>query len=67
MKLQDVRIGRIPEGVAFTPDGQYLVVQEHADKRLSLFEVAAAGVKDTGIRISMPGFPSSLRRVERPR
>jgi DNA-binding beta-propeller fold protein YncE len=63
VKRQDVPIGRIPEGVCFTPDGRYLVVQEHAAKRLVIYEVAAEGVKDTGVHISTPGFPSSLRRA----
>jgi DNA-binding beta-propeller fold protein YncE len=63
VKLQDVPIGRIPEGVCFTPDGRYLVVQEHAAKRLVIYKVAAEGAKDTGVHIPTPGFPSSLRRA----
>ena len=66
-KVQDLPIGRIPEGVCFTPDGRYLVVQEHAARRLSVFEVAADGLKETGVHIPTPGFPSSLRRADRSR
>jgi DNA-binding beta-propeller fold protein YncE len=67
VKLQELPIARVPEGIAFTSDGRYLVVQEHAARQLSLFEVAADGVRDTGVRITVPGFPSSLRRIERSR
>jgi DNA-binding beta-propeller fold protein YncE len=62
-KLQDVKIGRIPEGVCFTPDGRYLVLQEHAAKRLVIYEVLPDRVKDTGLTIATPGFPSALRRA----
>jgi len=67
VKLQEVKIGRIPEGVCFTPDGRHLVVQEHAAKRLTVFSVGSDGVKETGVQISTPGFPSALRRADRPR
>jgi DNA-binding beta-propeller fold protein YncE len=61
-KLADVPIGRIPEGVCFTPDGCYLAVQEHAARRLIIYQVDTDGIKDTGVQISTPGFPSALRR-----
>ncbi len=54
-------IGRIPEGVAFTSDGRHLVVQCHADEELWIFSVRGARVRDTGQRIRVPGWPSSLR------
>lgn len=54
-------IGRIPEGVAFTSDGRHLVVQCHPDRELRLFSVRGTRVQDTGHRVSVPGFPSSLR------
>lgn len=59
--VQDLPIGPIPEGVAFTPDGRYLVVQCHADQNLRLFAVQSRRVKETGRRIPVPGMPSSLR------
>ena len=54
-------IGRIPEGVAFTSDGKYLVVQCHPDRELWIFSVNRGRLKDTGQRIKVPGMPSSLR------
>ena len=58
---QEIPIGRIPEGVAFTSDGRYLVVQCHPDRELWLFSVRRGRVRDTGERIKVPGMPSSLR------
>lgn len=59
--VEEHRIGRIPEGVAFTSDGKYLVVQCHPDGELWIFSVKRGRAKDTGQRIKVPGMPSSLR------
>lgn len=58
---QHLPTGRIPEGVAFTSDGKYLVVQCHPDRELRIYRVRGSKVKDTGERVKVPGFPSSLR------
>jgi len=63
-KVQELPIGRIPEGVAFSPDGKYLVVQQHPARELAIYEVAKQRLKDTGQRIKTPGMPSSLRRAD---
>lgn len=60
-KTQDLPIGPVPEGVAFTSDGHYLVVQCHRAKELWIFRVDGRRVTDTGQRIPVTGFPSSLR------
>ena len=60
-KVQSLPVGAIPEGVAFTADGRYLVVQCHPARELWIFQVQGGRVKDTGQRIKMPGMPSSLR------
>jgi DNA-binding beta-propeller fold protein YncE len=59
--VEEHPIGRIPEGVAFTSDGKYLIVQCHADRELWIFSVKRGRLKDTGQRIKVPGMPSSLR------
>jgi DNA-binding beta-propeller fold protein YncE len=59
--VEEHRIGRIPEGVAFTSDGKYLVVQCHPDRELWIFAVNGGRLRDTGQRIKVPGMPSSLR------
>jgi DNA-binding beta-propeller fold protein YncE len=59
--VEERPIGRIPEGVAFTSDGKYLIVQCHPDRELWIFSVNRGRLKDTGQRIKVPGMPSSLR------
>jgi DNA-binding beta-propeller fold protein YncE len=59
--VEEHAIGRIPEGVAFTPNGKHLVVQCHPDRELWIFAVQRGRLKDTRQRIKVPGFPSSLR------
>ncbi len=66
-RVQELRIGRVPEGVCFSPDGKYLVVQEHAARQLAIFAVKGDAVEDTGQRVATPGFPSALRRADRAR
>jgi len=60
-KIKTIPVGAIPEGVAFTADGSYLVVQCHPERELWIFRVKGERVTDTGQRIKMPGMPSSLR------
>ncbi len=60
-QISEHAVGRIPEGVAFTSDGKHLVVQCHPDRELWLFSVRGTRVRDTGHRVTVPGFPSSLR------
>lgn len=59
--VEEHRIGRIPEGVAFTSDGKHFVVQCHPDRELWIFSVKRGRTKDTGQRLKVPGMPSSLR------
>jgi hypothetical protein len=61
VKTQRLPVGRIPEGVAFTSDGKYLVVQCNPDRELRIFQVSNGLVEDTGRRIKVPGMPASLR------
>jgi DNA-binding beta-propeller fold protein YncE len=61
VKTQRLAVGRITEGVAFTSDGKYLVVQCHPDRQMWVFKVSGNQVSDTGTRIPVPGMPSSLR------
>lgn len=54
-------VGRIPEGVAFSPDGRHVLVQCHPDRQVWVLEVRGKRLKDRGLRIDVPGMPSSLR------
>ncbi len=61
--VQQVPIGRIPEGVAFTADGQHLLVQCHSSRQIWIFRVAGEKIIDTAHRVDVPGMPSSIRAV----
>ena len=61
VKTQSLPVGAIPEGVAFTSDGRYMVVQCHPSRELWIFRVKGDSVKDTGQRVKLPGMGSSLR------
>jgi DNA-binding beta-propeller fold protein YncE len=63
---QHVTVGRIPEGVAFASGGKYLLVECHPDRQIWIFRVTGDGLlEDTGVRLAMPGMPSSIRASSR--
>lgn len=61
VQIDSKPVGRIPEGVAFSPDGKHLVVQCHPDRTLWVFGLRGNRLKDNPLRIHVPGMPSSLR------
>jgi len=60
-KVGDVEVGGLPEGIAFTPDGKYLLVGNFLDQDLSILKVDGTQITDTGKRFKLPGHPASLR------
>ena len=58
--------GPIPEGVAFSPDGKHIVVGCHPTRKLWVYDVDGETVRDSRVRIDVPGMPSSLRTADRP-
>ena len=64
-KAGEAFAGRNPQGIVFTPDGKYLVVQNYVEKELALYRVTPGGPEDTGQRIPIPGFPAGLRTAPR--
>lgn len=61
IQIDSKPVGRIPEGVAFSPDGKHLVVQCHPDRTLWVFGIRGSRLKENPLRIQVPGMPSSLR------
>ena len=62
-KVGDVEVGGLPEGAAFTPDGNYLYVGNYLDEDLSILKVD--GTKITPVkRIKLSGHPASMRMSE---
>ncbi len=60
-KTQDIEVGGLPEAVAFTPDGKYLLAGNYLDQDFSILKVDGTKVTDTGKRFKVPGHPASAR------
>jgi DNA-binding beta-propeller fold protein YncE len=60
-KTQDIEVGGLPEAVAFTPDGKYLLAGNYLTQDLSILKVNGGKVTDTGKRFKLPGHPASAR------
>src|SRR5437868_3117842 len=59
--LGDIKVGGLPEAVAFSPDGQYLYVGKFLDGDLWVLRVEGSKLTDTSQRIKLPGHPASMR------
>ena len=64
--VQMLATGPIPEGVAFTEDGKRIVVGCHPVRKLWVYDVDGETVRDSKVRIDVPGMPSSLRTADKP-
>ena len=60
-KTQDIEVGGLPEAVAFTPDGKYLLAGNYLDQDFSILKVDGTKVTDSGKRFKVPGHPASAR------
>jgi len=56
----EVKLGSVPEGVAYSQDSKYIYVGDFTDKRLHIIKVSAKGLSETGT-MTLPGHPASLR------
>lgn len=59
--VQNIDVGGLPEGVAFSPDGAYMYVSNFVGREVAVYKVAGTRVRDTGVRVSLPGQPGSMR------
>jgi DNA-binding beta-propeller fold protein YncE len=60
-KTGEIPVGGLPEGVAFSPKGDYLYVGNFIDQDLSVLKVDGDKLTDTGKRFKLPGHPASMR------
>jgi DNA-binding beta-propeller fold protein YncE len=60
-KTGEVVVGGLPEGVVFSPNGDYVYVGNFIDQDLSVLKVDGDKLTDTGQRIKLPGHPASMR------
>lgn len=65
-KLAEAPIGHWSQGVAFTPDNQYVLVQNMVEKDIMVFKLAGDKLEDTGQRLKMKGGPAAIRTAEKP-
>ena len=57
----DINVGGLPEGGAFSPDGQFLYVGNFMDGDLWVLRVDGTQLTDTTQRIKLSGHPASMR------
>ena len=60
-KVGEIQVGGLPEGVAFSPNGDYLYVGNFIDQDMSVLKVNGTKLTDTGQRFKLPGHPASMR------
>jgi DNA-binding beta-propeller fold protein YncE len=56
----EVKLGSVPEGLAYSPDSKYVYVGDFTDKRLHIIKADSEGLKETGT-MALPGHPASMR------
>lgn len=60
-KIKEVKVGGLPEAVAFSPDGKYIYVGNYLDQDMSILKVNGTDVVNTGKTFKLPGHPASGR------
>ena len=61
IKVGEIEVGGLAEGVAFSPDGTYAYVGNFLDNDISILKINGTQVTDTGKKLKLPGHPASLR------
>jgi DNA-binding beta-propeller fold protein YncE len=56
----EVKLGSVPEGVAYSADSKYIYAGDFTDKLLHIINVSSKGLKQTGT-LALPGHPASIR------
>lgn len=58
-------LGRLPEGIAYSPKSDYIYVGNYVDQDLQVFHVERGKLVEVGPRIKLPGQPASMRGTAR--
>jgi DNA-binding beta-propeller fold protein YncE len=66
IRLAEAPIGHWSQGIAFTPDGRYILVQNMVEKDIMVFKVAGDKLENTGQRLKVKGGPAAIRIAEKP-
>lgn len=59
-KVADVEVGSLAEGIAFSPDGKYVYIENWGDEALDVFRLNGNKLIPAG-SLKLPGHPASLR------
>jgi hypothetical protein len=54
-------LGLLPEGIAYSPDSNYIYVGNYIDQNLQVFHVVNGKPLPFGLNIKLPGQPASMR------
>jgi DNA-binding beta-propeller fold protein YncE len=60
-RTNEVEVRGLPEGVVFSPDGQYVYVGNFMDADVSILRVEGDRLENTGRTLALPGQPASMR------
>jgi DNA-binding beta-propeller fold protein YncE len=58
-------LGRLPEGIVYSPDSEYLYVGNYMDKTLQIFRITNGKPVQVGPPMVLPGQPASMRGIAR--
>jgi DNA-binding beta-propeller fold protein YncE len=58
-------LGRLPEGIAYSPNSDYIYVGNYLDKDLQVFRLNNGKPTQVGPNIKLPGQPASMRGLVR--
>ncbi|MFM0757404.1 YncE family protein [Paraburkholderia strydomiana] len=65
VKVSEAAGGEAGQGIAFTADSKYLIVQFNVEKQLAFFAVDGGRLHEVGPRIALTAGPSSIRTAPR--
>ena len=65
-RLAEAPIGHWLQGVVFTPDNQYVLVQNMVEKDIMIFKLDGGKLEDTGQRLKVQGSPAAIRTADKP-
>ena len=58
-------LGALPEGIAYSPNSDYIYVGNYTDKTLQVFRISNGKPEQVGETMPLPGQPASMRGIAR--
>jgi len=65
VKTADLPGGEAAQGIVFSADNRYVLVQFNVEKQIAVYAVNGGDMKDTGVRVALSGGPASIRSTPR--